>query len=148
MWSLTFIVKEDSQVYRIAIKSRSPVVPPGFSPPKRPRPPEVVFVLVPLAKEEPNRLPPVVPAVVVAAGFVELGRFPNIPPPVAPVLIPNRLPPGAAALDVLVVAVFNPRAFDVAGPVAPSGGLLKPNVVAAAEGVMVDPVEASKSYNY
>ena len=85
---------------------------------------------------------------VVAAGFVELGRFPNHPPPGAPVLIPNRLPPGAAALDILVVAVFNPRAFDVAGATAPSGGLLKLYVVAATEGVIVDPVEASRQYNY
>lgn len=135
-------------MHMIINRGRSPVVPPGFSPPKRPKPPEVVFVLVPLGKEEPNRPPPVVPAVVVAAGFVELGRFPNNPPPVAPALFPNRLPPGAAELDVLVVAVFNPRAFDVAGGAAPSGGLLKPNVVAAAEGVMDDPVEASRKYNY
>ena len=120
------------------MKSRSP---PGFSPPKRPRPPEVGLVLVPVARVEPNGVdpngvPPVVPVVVVAAGFMVPLRFPNIPPPVPPVLIPNKLPLGAAALDVPVVAVFNLREFDVAGATAPSGGLLKLYVVAAAEGVV------------
>lgn len=131
-------------MHRVIIKSRSPVVTPGFIPPKRPRPPELVFVLIPLAREEPNRPPPVVPVVVVAAGFVEPGRFPNHPPPVAPVLFPNKLPLDAAALDVPVVVLFNPRAFDVAGAAAPSGGLLKPYVVAAAKGRMVNPVEDSR----
>jgi len=102
-------------------------------------------MLVPVAREEPNGVPPVVPAVVVAPGFVVLFRFPNIPPPVAPVLIPNKLPLGAAVLGVPVVAVFdpNPREFDVAGAAAPSAGLLKLYVVAAAAGVIVNQVEVS-----
>lgn len=90
-------------------------------------------MLVPLAREEPNRPPPVVPVVDVAVGFVGPGKFPNHPPPVAPVLVPNKLPLGAPALDKPVVALFNPRAFEVAGAVAPSGGLFKLYVVAAAK---------------
>lgn len=73
-----------------------------------------------MAVLEPNRLPPpVVPPVV---GAVVPPRLPNIPPPVAPVLFPNRLPLGAAELDVPAPAVFNPRIFDPAGAAAPSGG--------------------------
>ena len=130
------------------MESRSPVVPPGFSPPKRL---EVVFVLVPIAGVEPNRPPPVVPAVVGAAGFmvpVVLLKFPNIPPPVAPVLFPNRLPLGTAGLGIPAPAVFNPRTFDVAGAAAPAEGLLTFHVVAAAAGVIVDPVGASRLSNY
>jgi hypothetical protein len=40
--------------------------------------------------------------------------------------------------------VFNPREFDVPGAAAPSGGLLKLYVVAAAADVLVNPVEASR----
>ena len=81
-------------------------------------------MLVPIVGVEPNRPPPVVPAVVVAARFVALLRFPNNPPPAAPVLVPNELPLGAAALGIPVAAVLNPRILDVAGAGAPSGGLL------------------------
>lgn len=132
-------------------ESRSPAVPPGFDPPKRPRPPEVVFALVPAAGVEPNKFPLVVPAVVDAVGFVvfvPLLRFPNNPPPVVPVLFPKRLPLGAAVLDVPVLVVFNPRAFNVPGAAAVSGGLFKFHVVAAAAGVMVDPVRASRTNYY
>jgi hypothetical protein len=130
------------------MENRSPVVPPGLSPAKRPRPPEGVFVLVPVARVEPNKLSPAVLAVVVVAGvvaLVALPRFPNNPPPAVPILFPNKLPLGAAAA---VPAVFKPRAFDVAGAVAPSGGLGKLHVVAAVVGEMVNPVGASEFVNY
>lgn len=76
-----------------------------------------------MAGLEPNRLPPVVPVAVGAARLVALLRFPNIPPPVALVLFPNRLLLVAVELGVPAPAVFNPRTFDVAGAAAPSGGL-------------------------